>query len=208
MAKKKWTLESIEKFILESGSDDLPTFNGEYEGGCHCQQIYDEMSPFILSLLESGEEIKNYLEVGVAAGGTTFILDHFFNFKKAVLVDDNKHHKAQLRRGILKDVKTVEMIGRSTEKRILEAAETIGPYDLIVIDGDHSLDAVEKDAVHYLPMVRKNGFIAFHDSIIEEWGVHIVVQQLMSEPIVEFVGEYVTKTKTRACGMALFQKKV
>lgn len=208
MGKKKWDLEDIEQFILKSGSDDLPTFGGSFEGGCHCQQIYDEFSPMILELINSGENLENYLEVGVAAGGTTKILNHFFKFKTSVLIDDNKHPKAQLRSQVLKDVNVKELIGNSFEMRIIVAAENLGPYDLIFIDGNHKLKFVELDAANYFPMLRKGGFIAFHDSVMEEWGVCKIVSDLRNDPSVNFIGEYVTKTNTRACGLALFQKAI
>lgn len=199
-------IDEIERFILENGSDDISTFNGKYEGGCHCQQIYDEFAPLILSLLESGEKIEKYLEVGVAAGGTTFILNHYFNLKTIVLVDDNKHPKAKLRKEVLKDISVKEMIGQSEEQRILDAATDMGPFDFIFIDGDHRFEAVDRDTGNYVPMIRKNGFVALHDSALKDWGVHKVVSQLKKDNSFEFVGEYLTKTQTRACGVALFKK--
>ena len=71
------TMQSIIDFILASGSDDLATFGGKHEGGIHCQQIPDELAPCILAILESGETINAYLEIGVAAGGTTFLVNHY-----------------------------------------------------------------------------------------------------------------------------------
>lgn len=201
-------LKEIENFILENGSDDLPTFDGEFEGGCHCQQIYDELAPFIFEMLQSGEKLKKYLEVGVAAGGTTFIMNHFFGFEKIVLVDDNKHPKSKFRRDILKGLPIKEMIGGSEEKRIIDSAMNIGPYDLIFIDGNHTLEAVNSDVGNYFPMIKKDGYLALHDSVIKEWGVHIVVENLKKDDSVDLFGEYVTNTKTRPCGLTAFKKVI
>jgi predicted O-methyltransferase YrrM len=37
--------------------------------------------------------------------------------------------------------------------------------DLLFIDGDHSYNGVKKDFTDYSPLVRKGGWIAFHDII-------------------------------------------
>ncbi len=74
-----YSLDLIEQFILDAGSDNLGVFGGIYEGGIHCQQIPDEIAPCILTILESGESIKSYLEIGVAAGGSTFLFNHFIS---------------------------------------------------------------------------------------------------------------------------------
>lgn len=201
-------LKEIENFILENGSDDLPTFGGDFEGGCHCQQIYDEIAPFIFEVLNIGDKIKKYLEVGVASGGTTFILNNFFKFEKVVLIDDNKHPKSKFRKSILEGIPIKEMIGRSDEKRIIDSTKDIGPYDLIFIDGDHTFEAVNRDVNNYFPMIKKGGYIALHDSVMKQWGVHIVVENLKKDDSVDLFGEYVTGTKIRACGLTVFKKVI
>jgi len=74
--------KNIEQFVLDAGSDDLPTFGGSFEGGIHCQQIPDEIGPCIHAILGSGLDLRSYLEIGVAAGGTTFLFDHFSSRKR------------------------------------------------------------------------------------------------------------------------------
>jgi predicted O-methyltransferase YrrM len=209
MKKKSIKLGEIENFILAAGSDDLPTFGGTYEGGCHCQQLYDEISPCIAYLLESGKEIKRYLEIGVAAGGTTYVLNHFFEFEKIVLIDDNKHHKSHLRSTILRNIQVCELIGRSGEQRIIDAAAARSPYDLILIDGDHRYEQVDQDSMNYFSMLNKNGYLIFHDSAIKGWGVKRVVSELKNDKSVKFINEYASKgNKVEACGLALFEKVI
>lgn len=204
--ERGFTLEEIEQFIIDAGSDDLPTFGGSHEGGIHCQQVPDEIAPAILAIIESGESIENYLEIGVAAGGTTYLINHFFPAASISLVDDNKHHKAGLRKGILADITYNEFIGRSDEERIEADARTMAPYDLILIDGDHLYPGVKLDTITYLPMLRPGGFLILHDSAMPEWGVIRVVRELKADPAMEFIGEYVSKTHPRPLGVALFRK--
>ena len=198
-------LEDIENFVLEAGSDDLATFGGFFEGGIHCQQIPDEIAPCIHAILESGQMINSYLEIGVAAGGTTYLIDHFFHPKTIILIDDNKHHKAGLRPQILSKVDYQVLIGRSQEENIISKAHETSPYDLIMIDGDHLYVGVKIDVDAYLPMLSLGGLLALHDSAIPEWGVGRMVRELKQDEDFEFIDEYVSK-KHKPCGIALFRR--
>jgi cephalosporin hydroxylase len=204
---KKISLKKIEDFILAAGSDDLATFGGSFEGGIHCQQIPDEIAPCIHKILESGVKVRNYIEIGVAAGGTAFLFDHFFNPDLLVLVDDNRHHKAGLRPDILKDVPTHEIVGRSDDEVSVAAAAALAPYDVVVIDGDHLYPGVKIDTLLYLPMLRTGGFLVLHDSAMAEWGVARVVRELRTDPDMEMVAEWWSQTQPKPLGVALFRRK-
>ncbi len=206
MKNKNYSLEEIEQFILEMGSDDLPIFGGKYMGGIHAQQMSDELGPCILSILESGEAIKSYLEIGVAAGGMTFLIDHFFKPDKIILIDDNRHWKAPLRHGVLKNIKRVEIIGNSRDPEVIKKISD--SFDLIVIDGDHRYEGVMADVKNYLPMLNVGGFLFFHDSVLPGSDVGRVVQEMKVETFMEFVGEYISTKNSQPCGVALFRKTV
>jgi predicted O-methyltransferase YrrM len=203
------TIEDIEKYVVAAGSDNVAVFGGLYEGGAQIQQVPDEIAPCIKMLLESGKEITSFLEIGTAAGGTTFLFDHFFHPKVIVLVDDNKHHKADVRGYVLQDVKYKEIIGDSHDENVLALVKDIaGSYDMIIIDGDHSYEGVKKDFEMYSPLLSDGGFLFFHDSAcVEGWGVHVVVGEVRDEGLLNFVGEYITTKHSRQCGIALFQKE-
>ena len=192
----------IEEFIIKKGSDSLDVFGGAFEGGIHIQQIPDELAPCIEAIQELGE-VKSYLEIGVAAGGTTYIFNHFFH-PEITLVDDNKHHKAKLRNAILDGVKRRELIGKSDGEDVLKAARE-QTYDVIVIDGDHLYPAVKKDTENYLPLLNKDGFLIYHDSVMKEWGVHRIVKELKKNKDLKFIGEYVSK-KHSPLGIAMFRR--
>jgi predicted O-methyltransferase YrrM len=200
-------LEGIEQFIIDAGSDDVPTFGGSFEGGIHLQQVPDEIAPCILALMESGEQINSYLEIGVAAGGTTYLFNHFFHPGQIVLIDDNKHHKAGLRADILKGIAYQEIIGRSDDEASIAIAAGLGPFDVILIDGGHLYPCVKADVTNYLPMLRPGGFLIMHDSAIPPpWGSPQVVTELKGDPCVEFAAEWVSKTHWQPCGVALFRR--
>jgi cephalosporin hydroxylase len=205
LKSKKITQEEIEQFILDAGSDSLSVFGGTHEGGIHIQQVPDELAPCIAAILKSDEQITSYLEIGVAAGGTTFIFNHFFQPEKTVLIDDNRHPKHVLRPEILKEIERLEIIGNSRDPEIVE--QITGSFDLIVIDGDHSYEGVKADIDNYLPMLRKGGFLVLHDTVFEgpDWGVSQMVAELKNGFTLLIIGEY-RSTKYPVCGLALFRK--
>lgn len=200
------TLEEIEQFILDAGSANLPAFGGKFEGGIYCQHMPDELAPCILTILESGETVKSYLEIGVAAGGTTFLFDHFFHLEKIILIDENKHYQAGFRAGILNGINCQEIIGRSDAEKSIKMASGLAPFDIILIDGDHSYPGIKLDIVHYLPFLRLGGFLILHDSTWLPGGVTRVVRELKSDTGMEFIDEFVSKKHPSPCGTALFRK--
>ncbi len=205
--KQAVIVEDIEQFILDAGSDHLPTFGGKFEGGIQCQQVPDEIAPCILAILESGEPIMRYLEIGVAAGGTTFLMNHFFHPERIISIDDNRHPKAHVRPYVLRDIPHEEIIGLSQAPGTIDALAAIGIiFDMILIDGDHSYDGVRQDVDIYREFLRPGGFMILHDSALPDFGVQKVVNEIKGEDWAELIGEYVTAKHSRPCGVALFQK--
>lgn len=55
--------------------------------------------------------------------------------------------------------------GDSADPEVVKTVHNLGPYDLILIDGDHLLDGVTKDWENYGPHGK---MVAFHD-IVYDW---------------------------------------
>ena len=205
----KISVQDIEEFVLDAGSDHLGTFGGRYEGGIQLQQISDEIAPCIAHILESGESIKNYLEIGSAAGGTVVLFNHYFHPENIVLVDDKKHPKAHVRPYILRGIPHREIIGHSQAQGTIDAIlkmETV--FDMILLDGSHTYPGVRADADNYIPMLREKGFLILHDSAMPEWGIVQVVKELKADKRLAFINDWHSKKHDRQCGVALFQKAV
>jgi len=197
-------IDAIEAFVIESGSDHIGTFGGQYEGGRQIQQVPDEIAACIHAILSSGVKINNYLEIGAAAGGTVYLINHFLHPSTIVIIDDNHHPKAHLRPYILDGIHYEEIIGASQNVWPMVSQTK---FDLILIDGDHSYMGAKLDVINYLPFLTDGGYLMLHDSVCQEcWGVHLVVEELKQEPGLELVGEYISKKHPRKCGIALFRK--
>lgn len=200
-------LQEIEQFIFNAGSDHVPTFGGQdVPGSIQCQQAPDELAPCLLNIMESGEPIKNYLEIGVAAGGTTFLINHFLKPEKIVLIDDNQHPKAHIRGYILTGIPYTEIIGHSQSQGALAMLQSLElTFDMIMIDGGHTYEEVKADVKFYKSYLRDGGFLLLHDSSLAAWGVMQVVEELKKDKGFEFVEEYKSQV-IAPLGLALFRK--
>lgn len=68
----------------------------------------------------------------------------------------------------------VTPIRKISEQAVREFQE---PVSLIFIDGAHEYDQVKKDFELWFPKVMENGFMAFHDTIENQWGSTRVVRK-------------------------------
>jgi hypothetical protein len=55
-------------------------------------------------------------------------------------------------------------VGDSTDRGNINSAELCGPYDIIYLDGNHTVDFVRKDLANYAPMVKVGGYLVCDDS--------------------------------------------
>lgn len=181
------TREEIENWIVQVGGiidtgdnhfGGDPSFVGRSQLNLQIQQRPGEISSLIHHLLEkknSGEKMDYYIEIGACSGGTTRVMNHFFNFKETLVIDDggaeNLHYiekRGEHSRGRnLGTIPRVEIIGSSYDSRVVEIAQnisTIREYDILFIDGEHTYDAVKKDTLNYQYLLRVGGYIIYHDT--------------------------------------------
>jgi hypothetical protein len=200
------SVEGIEEYVKSIGSDDIPTFGGTWVGGAGIQQIPDEIAPCLYAMLKSGERIDSYFELGVASGGMTKVMHHYFNPGTIVLVDTNEHARCKDRSQVLAEIKCIEIIGKSEDDHVLGRFLSLGyAYDAMMIDGVHYYLNVKKDVEKYAASLRNGGFLMLHDSALVQWGVPRLVAELKNDPAWEFVGEWNSKVMN-PCGVALFQR--
>ncbi len=203
-AKSMSELEKIEQFIRDNGSDSVGVFGGSHEGGVQLQHMPDEFAECILEILQSGKTIRGYLEIGSAAGGTAFHINHFIKPKAMVLVDDNTHGKAHLRTTILGDIYHIEVFPSPNAASLI--SETPQPIDLLMIDGIHEYPNVRGDVDTYGPLLESGGYMILHDTLFPWWGAGDVVKELKKDKRWEFIREYASEKHTSPCGTALFRK--
>lgn len=140
--------------------------------GRQASQNEHELSAFIRHLI--GNNVKSYLEIGARHGDTFHrVMTALGRDVRGIAVDmpgglwgkassvDALHAAINdLSHRGFKDVHVI--LGDSTHAEIIRQCKNFGPFDAILIDGDHTLEGVTKDWNNYKTMSR---IIAFHDIV-------------------------------------------
>lgn len=137
-------------------------------------QHVPEVEKFAALLKEKG--VKKYLEIGCRYGDTwSYVMSVLGENATGVALDwpgVDGYESDGL--GVLK--KTVEtyggklVIGNSREQKIIDIVRELGPYDAILIDGDHSYDGVLADWLNYGDMAP---IVVFHDVVNPGEGIGV-----------------------------------
>jgi len=128
-------------------------------------QDIDELTGFLTFINERG--VKRYLEVGCRNGDTFFAVMKAIGKDGVGLAIDKTENPTSHQRlsdtikeltgaGISCDV----VFGDSTDPAVIRRAAQEGPFDLILIDGDHTFEGVSADWRNYSPL---GTVIALHD---------------------------------------------
>ena len=130
-------------------------------------QIEKEITDLIVFL--KNHNPTSCCEIGTATGGTNFLLSQAIpSVKKIIGVDLNMKNKHKLSyynpkkveqhfiRGYSQSIRTFEKVNNCLNGRQL---------DVLFIDGDHRYNGVKKDFELYSSLMKKGGFIVFHDII-------------------------------------------
>lgn len=134
-------------------------------------QIEEEITEALDHIQHSAPE--TVCEIGTDNGGTTLLLGSCLESVRHVVgVDLYVKNKRQLRL-LRKHGQQIDLIEGSshdpgTFKRVQDLLG-LKKIDLLLIDGDHSYEGVEKDFLLYRTLVRDDGQIMFHD-IVEDHG--------------------------------------
>lgn len=153
--------------------------------------VDDAVGRMLAGCLVNSKEL-NILEIGVLFGVGAAYLHHTlaprFDRVRLVLLDPfegyyGKDHldpltglpvtRASVERNMMRcgipsdDVEILE--GFSTDDKINAAAESAGPFHLIVIDGDHSAEGIRADFDGYASMLKPGGMLVIDDYGSEDW---------------------------------------
>jgi GT2 family glycosyltransferase len=141
-------------------------------------------------------KIKKLLEVGTYRGGSAMLWAHLVEpWNGKVYCVDLKFdwgafwdfgysgdNYLQYRRQIYNDTPyekyITELQGDSHDPDFVKFVhEQVGEVDVLFIDGDHSKEGVKRDFEAFSPLVRKGGYIIFHDIVDSEhhkrWGCYV-----------------------------------
>lgn len=150
--------------------------------GVQSIQFPNQLGPYLAFMTGAG--VESYLEVGVEHGGTfavTVEVLRRFGLRQALAVDLGPT-PLLLGRWSRPEVRFAAL--NSHSPAFAELLERHGPFDLALIDGDHSEEGVRQDFEVIRPHAR---MLALHD-IVEE--VHSGVAKVWSAIRQEYADEY------------------
>ena len=152
--------------------------------GLRFTQFPNQFAPYLVAIGRLG--VRSYMEIGVDHGGTFLItttyLSRFQRLERATAVDRFEIPTLRTQPGPASttDVLRCESTSREVARYVAEHA----PFDLVLIDGDHSEQGVRRDFELVRPHARA---IALHDIVGENTpGVRAVWAAIRREHAAEY----------------------
>ena len=215
---KKYLIKMNEERLLnflrnEVGVSETGYFCANFSGNLEIQQIPEEYSR-LLNFFKN-TDIKNYLELGVANGGSFFInsifLQNTLAFGECVdcLAYRDIPHVKQTEEKILSKInklnaffpqKQFNFINSTTDNFFENICNK--EYCCIFIDADHSYESVLNDYKNSLKHIKKNGYLLFHDIANHNTGVARCWNEIKENH--KLIGEFV-HPHVKNCGIGVLQ---
>jgi hypothetical protein len=128
-----------------------------------------ELSAFIALLQREG--VTRYLEVGAKFGGSLWRIGTSLPRGSRIVAIDlpgGTTEWSTSEQSLTACVTALRDIGQdahvvwgdSADEKIVEVVRALGPFDMVLIDGDHTLSGIRRDWANYGPLAE---MIAFHD---------------------------------------------
>src|SRR5262245_1131559 len=130
-------------------------------------QYRTEIDEFVQLMKDNA--IRSYLEIGSMYGGSLWLVSRIMPKRSRIVVVDlpppNKPHATQSLQQCIEHLRRDNFdvhyfAGDSTNPAIVSKVKALGPFDAVLIDGNHTLPYVSKDWENYGPMGK---IVAFHD---------------------------------------------
>lgn len=114
-------------------------------------------------------KIRSYLEIGAWTGRLITVLHRLFQFDKIACCDVGMARQLGLPFSVPEQ--TVMLKRDSHSASYLRWREELGPIDLVMIDGDHTLEGVKRDFA--INKAFPHRFLAFHDIVNPYPGIDV-----------------------------------
>jgi predicted O-methyltransferase YrrM len=164
----------LEELLPEVGlNDDEPSWMADrlqpfLGSGLRLWQYPNQFAPYLALLARV--TVRSYLEIGVQHGGsftvTLTYLERLHGPLRTAVAADIAYAPgvARLAR---ERAEVRQLVIDSASPEFREALEEHAPFDLVMIDGDHSYEATKRDFEDWSPHMAPDGTILFHDALLD-----------------------------------------
>ena len=118
--------------------------------------------------------LASYLEIGSNCGHSLWMTSPFLCQHAHVIAVDlgtGKSGQPQACKAVCDAVGAFFLQGKSAQLAKI-VVQSFGPFDLALIDADHSYEGVKADWEAYRSAVKPGGYVVFHDTRAKSMGVH------------------------------------
>lgn len=181
-------------------------FYERVDGFFNYEKVYDD----IIKLVPEGQNEK-FVEIGVWKGkSVSYAAVEIIKSEKNITIDavdswetaegwtNQVYLKEQVKVGdvydmFLSNIEPIKHIVKPIRMTSDEASKLYENESLffVYIDGNHTYDFVKSDILHWLPKVKKGGYIGGHDIDNPEWpGVRRAVNEMFGKNIKTYSGSW------------------
>jgi len=166
------------------------------------------------------EKLENILEIGTYNGGTLYLWCKLATTDATIISLDlpggnfgggyNIKKISKFKKYNQSNQKLFFLREDSHKKLSLKKVKDIlkkNKLDILFIDADHTYQGVKKDFEMYSPLVKKNGFIIFHDIVLHDESTNCKVNKFWTEIKKEYdYKEIVDNWNQRKAGLGILIK--
>jgi hypothetical protein len=132
----------------------------------------------LLYALAAARRPARVLEIGTCEGGSALILRRALGAEALIVsIDPEPRWSEETRREL--GPRSLLLTGRSPERIAAAADGAGGPFELVLIDGDHTAEGVAADLHGVLPHLAEGAHLLLHDA--HYWRVRDGIARVLSE---------------------------
>ena len=184
--KLKYSLYRLKKSFVYQDIDSIYQFTNDYKGKGYYDRIAmhqypTEFKAFAKYVLQINPKVV--VEIGTKRGGSLYVWGRYFKPNHLISIDlpggihggGYPKQKVRFFESFLSDLPNGKVSLIQADSHALSTLEHLkqllngAAIDFLFIDGDHRYEGVKQDFEMYSPLVRKGGFVGFHDIIASDY---------------------------------------
>ncbi|WP_242155157.1 class I SAM-dependent methyltransferase [Aestuariivivens sediminis] len=223
--KLKYSIYCLRKSFALKDMDAIYQFTKDYKGKGYYERIAMHQYPEEFKAFTkyvSQIRPKVVVEIGTKRGGSFYVWARYFKPMHLISIDlpggihggGYPKQKARFFETFLSDLPSSKVSLIQADSHAQDTLERLkhllngAAIDFLFIDGDHRYEGVRQDFEMYSPLVRKGGYVGFHDIIASDYHhqMDCYVDRLWEELKVIFpYKEFITSASQHKYGLGVVE---